>query len=148
MRCLLTLITANEQTFIAWFSTAEAVSVMGVVVAQVSQIEEILDADEETGGSYGVLAISQGCVCQVLAIMILVIGACRFFEAQRVFFSPERTRFSPWGVYLVAILILIVSCQPSLSAHRLIYLAQDLVALFVLKICYGSWGSGDVPLTG
>jgi len=114
-------VTANEQTFIAWFGVAESMSVLGVAVAQIARLEALLDGELGTGGLHRVLSVSLGCVCQALAAVILLIGAYRFFETQHGLVNPERLRFSPWGIYLVAILILLVSYQDRtsfVSAHN------------------------------
>ncbi|KIV85878.1 hypothetical protein PV11_01530 [Exophiala sideris] len=114
---------SNEQTFIAWFSVAESMSVLGVAVTQISRIEALLDSELEKGGLYRILSVSLGCVCQVLAIVILLVGAYRFFETQHGLVNPGRLRFSPWGIYLVAVLILLF-----------------LVSLFVSQVAFDLWG--------
>ncbi|KAI1618269.1 hypothetical protein EDD37DRAFT_647077 [Exophiala viscosa] len=116
---------SNEQTFIAWFSVAESMSALGLVVAQISRLKEHLDGELGMEGLHRSLSVSLGCACQVLAVVILLVGAYRFFETQQGLVNPARSRFTPWGIYFVTILILLF-----------------LVWLFVSQVAFDLWGSG------
>lgn len=73
---------ANEQTFLAWLSLADGMAILGVVVAQVSRIQQVLRPYEEDSIRYLLLGKPQACLCYGTACLILLIGAYRFFQQQ------------------------------------------------------------------
>ncbi|EHY59453.1 hypothetical protein ABEF92_007490 [Exophiala dermatitidis] len=73
---------SNEQTFLAWLSLADGMAILGVVVAQVSRIQQVLRPYEEDSIRYLLLGKPQACLCYGTACLILLIGAYRFFQQQ------------------------------------------------------------------
>ncbi|KAK5072498.1 hypothetical protein LTR51_005136, partial [Lithohypha guttulata] len=67
---------ANERTWHNWLAVSNAVSWMGIVVAQMSKIARVVRPEH-----YHMLRY-KACICQVVAIIVLLIGSYRFFCEQ------------------------------------------------------------------
>ena len=75
---------------------------MGVVVAQMSRINRIVRPDHAR------MLRNKACLCQGLAIVILLIGSYRFFREQNAI-KGTGTRASQWSLLAAGILTLAVS---------------------------------------
>ncbi|EXJ78298.1 hypothetical protein A1O3_09459 [Capronia epimyces CBS 606.96] len=73
---------SNEQTFLAWLSLADAIAILGVVIAQVSRIQHVLRPHQEKSLRYLLLGKPQACLCYASACFVLLVGAYRFFRQQ------------------------------------------------------------------
>ncbi|KIW48398.1 hypothetical protein, variant [Exophiala oligosperma] len=105
---------SNEQTFLAWFSLANAMSSLGIVIAQISSMENALEAEPKPTTMRRALGKPQACICQLSAILILLIGAWRFLEHQNDILRG-LTKFCFGGVYLTGIVVLLARLVDSIT---------------------------------
>lgn len=104
-------VSANEQTFLTWLSLADGISLLGIVIAQVSRIQRVVHADQENTLCYLLLGTPQACLCQLIAVFILLVGAFRFLRQQNAI-AQGYARIGGWELHSVWILILLV-CIPN-----------------------------------
>jgi uncharacterized membrane protein YidH (DUF202 family) len=98
---------ANERTFHAWLRLSMSLSATGVVIAQMSKIQHAIHPDRKHEIKYYVLGVPQAAVCQLLAMVIIVIGACRFFKQEHAI-KRGQAHSGGWEVLMTAGLILAV----------------------------------------
>jgi uncharacterized membrane protein YidH (DUF202 family) len=72
---------ANERTFLGYLRTSQICSMMGVFIAQFFRLQHS-SAPNPILGFY-VVSIPLSGIFQILAILVLLIGAARFFKLQK-----------------------------------------------------------------
>lgn len=115
----LTLVPANETTFLSWLRFSMSLSSTGVIIAQMSQVQRAVHPDRERQWKYYILGVPQGCICQGVAILFVVIGALRFFRSEQALLRG-RARTNGWDLWLAVCLLFVVGIrhlQISHSAH-------------------------------
>lgn len=98
---------ANERTFHAWLRLSMSLSATGVVIAQMSRIQQAVHPAREHEIKYYVLGVPQAVTCQLLAMFIIFVGACRFFKHESAI-KRGQAHVGGWEVLLTAGLILAV----------------------------------------
>lgn len=93
---------ANERTWHNWLALSNATSWMGIVVAQTSKISYTLGPHQQN------ILIKKACICQILSIIIILIGTHRFFCEQRAINGTGK-RASQWTLLATGVLIFLVS---------------------------------------
>ncbi|KIW56148.1 hypothetical protein PV05_04830 [Exophiala xenobiotica] len=101
---------SNEQTFLAWLSVADGMSLLGIVIAQISKIQQFLEPEGTYTTHHHALGKTQACICHLAAILILFVGAWRFFRHQREV-TTGLAKLRLWGIYLVGTVVLLVGLQ-------------------------------------
>lgn len=81
-------------------------SSLGIVIAQISGMQNALEAEHKDAAIRRALGKPQACICQLSAILILLIGAWRFLQHQHDILRG-LTKFSFRGVYLTGVLVLL-----------------------------------------
>ncbi|KIW19970.1 hypothetical protein PV08_00545 [Exophiala spinifera] len=81
---------------------------LGVVIAQISRIQKALDDEAEHNDATARRASGkpQACICQLSAILILLVGAWRFLQHQEDILRG-LTKFYFGGVYLTGVVVLL-----------------------------------------
>ena len=99
---------ANERTFHAWLRLSMGISAMGVVIAQMSQIQHVIHPDPRLHPLKNyVLGVPQAAICHLLAIFVIVVAALRFFKHERAI-KQGRAHVGGWELMVTAGLILLV----------------------------------------
>jgi len=93
---------ANERTFHNWLALSNATSWMGIIVAQMSKISKVVRSDHSHMLRY------KACICQVVSMIILLIGMYRFFREQSGINRTGR-RASQWTLLTAGLFIFMVS---------------------------------------
>jgi uncharacterized membrane protein YidH (DUF202 family) len=124
---------ANEQTFLAWLSVADGMSLLGIVIAQVSRIQRLLEPESRSPTQHYVLGKAQASVCQLTAILILSVGSWRFFRRQREI-TTGLSKHRLLGIYLVGAVVLMVGLQEDVLSCWLTNVSQCLLSLFLLLV--------------
>jgi uncharacterized membrane protein YidH (DUF202 family) len=124
---------ANEQTFLAYLSVADGMSLLGIVIAQVSRIQRLLEPDSRSPTQNYVLGKAQASICQLAAILILSVGSWRFFRHQREI-TTGQSKYCLWGIYLVGTVVMIVGLQEDVLPCWLTNVSQCLLSLFLLLV--------------
>lgn len=75
---------------------------MGVVVAQMAKIDRV------TNPKHAKMLRGKACLCQILAIVVLLVGTYRFIQEQGAV-NGTSSRASQWSLLAAAVLILGVS---------------------------------------
>ena len=83
---------------------------MGIVVAQMSKIARVVRPEH-----YHMLRY-KACICQVVAIIVLLIGSYRFFCEQNAI-NELGKRTSPWSLLAIGALILLVRLHDCLQPN-------------------------------
>jgi uncharacterized membrane protein YidH (DUF202 family) len=100
----LTLV-ANETTFLTWFRFSMSLSSIGVVIAQTARIQHIVHPEREHEIKYSVLGVPQAAACQGAAIVVILIGAYRFFRQEKAMIR-RKARIGGWELHLFFAVIL------------------------------------------
>ena len=72
--------TANERTFLGFVRTAQAFSMTGIYVAQLMRLQHSPTPTKTIG--FFAVGVPLSCICQIIAMIVTVIGAFRFFKIQ------------------------------------------------------------------
>lgn len=80
---------------------------MGLLIAQMSRIQHAVHPEREHDFKYNVLGIPQAALCQVMAVIIVCVGAYRFFKQEQVMLDGGA-RIKGWDLYAVIGLVLSV----------------------------------------
>ncbi len=102
---------ANERTFLAWLRTSLALSMMGIFTTQlfILQVTRL----PHMNVSFFVLGVPLGSLCQVAALMNIIIGAYRFWRLQSAMVNG-RACAGGWELLLIGGLMVLVSALPLL----------------------------------
>lgn len=92
---------ANERTWHNWLATSNAVSWMGVVVTQMAKFEHVVRP------KHADMLRHRARLCQILAILVLLVGTYRFFCEQNAICGTGR-RASQWSLLVAGLLTLAV----------------------------------------
>lgn len=103
---------ANERTYHNWLALSNACAWVGVVILQMSKIHNVVRPDHYNMFRY------KACICQVLAILILLIGTYRFFCEQDAI-NKTGTRANQWSLLATGVAILVVGSSLSSCANSL-----------------------------
>ena len=108
-------------------------SLLGIVIAQVSKIQQLLGPESGHTTHHHALGKMQACICQLAAILILFVGAWRFFLHQREV-ATGLSKLRLWGIYLVGTVVLLVGLQEDVLSCRLTAISQCLLSFFLLLV--------------
>ena len=107
LACLQFSLTALERTFLGYFRTSLALSFLAVIIAQLFRLQHT-EAPDKTLGFY-VLGIPLASICIVAAILVLGLGAHRFWRQHNAILRG-KVHAGGWEINAIAIVILLV-CQ-------------------------------------
>lgn len=96
---------ANERTALSYTRTAQAFSVLGVAIAQLMRLNTAGSPDLVYG--YYAISVPLASGCHIVAIIITVVGAARFFHWQSTM-ALGHALSSGWELLLVFGLSLLV----------------------------------------
>ncbi|KAF1351154.1 hypothetical protein BDV97DRAFT_294434 [Delphinella strobiligena] len=97
---------ANERTFLAYQRTSLALSIIGVVTAQLFNLQRLTSVHVPAG--YFALSKPLGAIFQIAAVMVIVIGAHRFWR-QQMNMARGKILVGGWEVYaIMATMLLLV----------------------------------------
>lgn len=71
---------ANERTVLGYIRTAQAFSIMGVIISQLMRLQRSENPDPHLG--FYVVSVPLACICHIMALLITLLGCYRFFEWQ------------------------------------------------------------------
>ena len=74
------LLSALERTFLGYLRTSLALSMVAVIIAQLFRLQHTTNPSKTLG--FFILGIPLASICIVAAILVLVLGACRFWRQQ------------------------------------------------------------------
>lgn len=101
--------TANERTFLAWIRTSIALSILGVIIAQLFRLQ---NAPSPTRAiDLYALAIPLSCICQGAALITALIGGHRYWRQQSAM-SRGQAISSGWEFWLMIGISGLVSGSP------------------------------------
>ncbi|KAI1614289.1 hypothetical protein EDD36DRAFT_222327 [Exophiala viscosa] len=99
---------ANERTFLGYLRTGQAFAILGVIIAQLMQLQHSLHPNPVLG--FFVVSVPLSSVCHGSAILISILGASRFFHWQQEM-SRGYALFGGWELHSVAVLTtLVIAC--------------------------------------
>jgi len=97
---------ANEQTYIAWHALADGMSVLGLVVAQISKIRISFDPYRQSSLEDHLLGKPQACICQGIAGLVLIVGTHRFYQQQKAI-AHGYIRAAHWEFLAIGALVML-----------------------------------------
>lgn len=106
--------TALERTFLGYLRTSLAFVMMGIVIAQLFRLYELPISEIEM--PYYNASIPLSTACTAVGMIILLLGACRFYRSQAAMMRGKCLA-GGWEVYTVMVLSIAVSPKDS-SASR------------------------------
>lgn len=106
----LLMLSANERTWHNWLALSNATSWMGIVVAQMAKISNVVNPTHYHMLDY------KACICQAVSVVILLIGTYRFFCEQSAI-SGTGNRASPWTLLATGGIVLMVCRELSFTLH-------------------------------
>lgn len=87
-----------------------ALSAMGVIIAQMSRIQHAVHPHRKHDFKYLVLGVPQASVCQLLATLVIVVAALRFFKHERAI-KRGQAHVGGWDLMLIAGVLLAVRTE-------------------------------------
>ena len=96
---------ALERTFLGYLRTSLALSMMSVVIAQLSRLEHAQNPDRVFG--YFTLSIPSACVCIGAAIFVMLVAACRFWRQQNAILRG-KVHAGGWEMNAISLTIALV----------------------------------------
>lgn len=107
-------------------------SILGVVIAQVSRIQHVLHPYQDNSLRYLVLGKPQACLCQATACLILLAGAYRFLRQQNAM-NHGYVIAGGWDVPSIGVVVGLV-CPRRVGHFKHADISQCLAAFFLLLI--------------
>lgn len=102
---LLFCLIALERTFLAYMRTSLALSIVAVIIAQLFRLEHNVTPNK-TFGFYA-LSISLSCACIGAAIVILILGAYRFWRQQNAILRG-KVHAGGWEINAIGVTVFMV----------------------------------------
>lgn len=100
--------TANERTYLGYLRTSLALSMLGVVTAQLFRIQHSVTPSTTFG--YYVLGIPLASIFQIAAIFMSLLGGFRFWRQQQAM-SRGKVWAGGWEIYLIMGAVGVVSLR-------------------------------------
>lgn len=94
---------ANERTALGWVRTAQVFAMLSVFISQLLRVQHAPTSSKVLG--YDVVSIPLATSCSVIALVVTLVGAYRYFTWQKVITLGKATS-GGWEVILVALLSL------------------------------------------
>ena len=101
----LSYLAALERTFLGYLRTSFALSVVAVLIAQLFRLEHTDDPNKTLG--FFVIGIPLACVCIVAAIIVLLLGAYRFWRQQNAMLRG-KVHAGGWEINAIGVTITMV----------------------------------------
>jgi len=113
----LIFLLAVERTFLGYLRTSQALSMFGVVVAQLFTLQSAASSNGTL--SYSVVGKPLAAACQGVAIYILLLGVYRWWRQQKTMVRG-KVLVGGFELNLIALGVLLVcpTIQPMLTLHR------------------------------
>jgi uncharacterized membrane protein YidH (DUF202 family) len=101
---------ANERTFLAWLRTSMALSMIGVFTSQFFILQSSHLPNMNL--SFFVLGVPLGSVCQVAALVNILVGAYRFWRHQCAMVKGQALA-GGWEIMVIGGVVALVSWKPT-----------------------------------
>ena len=102
---LLLSLVALERTFLGYMRTSLALSMLAVLVAQLFRLQHTVNPSKTLG--YFVIGTPLACVCIVAAIIVLLLGAYRFWRQQNAMLRG-KVHAGGWEIFVVSVTVFLV----------------------------------------
>ena len=96
---------ALERTFLGYLRTSLALSIISVIIAQLFRLEHAQNPNRVFG--YFTLSIPLACICIGAAIVVLLLGAYRFWRQQNAILRG-KVHAGGWEVNAIGLTIVLV----------------------------------------
>ncbi|CAD0082328.1 unnamed protein product, partial [Aureobasidium vineae] len=109
---------ANERTFLAYQRTSLALSMLGIVTAQLFSLQRSPDPKSDPVFGYHTVGKPLAGLFQSAAIVVILIGGHRFWR-QQMNMARGKVRAGGWEIWTIMAFMLLVSCSsfPASSSH-------------------------------
>ncbi len=103
--CLLSPLPALERTFLGYLRTSLALSMISVIIVQLYRLEHAQNPNKVFG--YFTLALPLACICIGAAIVVLLLGAYRFWRQQNAILRG-KVHAGGWEMNAIGLTIALV----------------------------------------
>lgn len=117
LKSLLSPLPALERTFLGYLRTSLALAMLSVIIAQLFRLEHAQRPDKVFG--YFALGIPLACVCTGTAIVVLLLGAHRFWRQQNAILRG-KVHAGGWEMLVIGLMIALVGLCLSCGSKWLI----------------------------
>ena len=108
--------SALERTFLGYLRTSLALAFFSVYIAQLFRLQHTAHPDQTLG--FFVVAIPLAAACIVAAILVLLLGAYRFWRQQNAILRG-KVHAGGWEVNMIGLIIFLVSVILKYGLHPL-----------------------------
>lgn len=112
----LIFLLAVERTFLGYLRTSQALSMFGVIVAQLFTLQGT--APTNSSLTYSIVGKPLAAACQGVAMYILILGAYRWWRQQKTMIRGNVI-VGGFELYLIGLIVMLVcpTVQPMLTLH-------------------------------
>jgi uncharacterized membrane protein YidH (DUF202 family) len=110
----LTFVVANERTYLGYLRTSVALSILGVLVAQLYRLQHAPNPSPTFG--YFILSKPIAAIFQCSAILLSLLGTVRFYRQQHAM-SVGKVHAGGWEILIIVIWLSLVSSAVSEHAR-------------------------------
>lgn len=107
---------ALERTFLGFLRTSLALSMVSVIIAQLFRLQHVQDPDKVFG--FFVLGIPLACACIGAAIVVLLLGAYRFWRQQNAMLRG-KVHAGGWEMNVIGMTVFMVRLALEIGTLRL-----------------------------
>lgn len=97
---------ALERTYLAYIRTSMAISMIGVLIAQLFRLQHSSQPDKVFG--YHAVSVPLACICQAVATGLAIIGAHRYWRQQNAM-ARGKVRAGGWEMTVTAIAVFLLT---------------------------------------
>lgn len=99
------MMLALERTFLAYIRTSVVIAMQGVLIAQLFRLQQQPSPEDQL--TYYEVAIPLSVTCHCIAVIVAVLGACRFWKQQNAV-ALGTVYAGGWELNSIALLIALV----------------------------------------
>ncbi|KAF2763654.1 hypothetical protein EJ03DRAFT_283703 [Teratosphaeria nubilosa] len=99
---------ANERTYLGYYRTSAALSMLGVVISQLYRLQHVANPSAVFG--YYLLSKPIACLFQGSAIFVVLLGTIRFYRQQKAM-SIGKVHAGGWEVTVMSAFMFLVSMR-------------------------------------